>query len=47
MIENILSLVIGSGIFAYLIKIEHRVSKIETYCKIKSPKCGDKKENEN
>jgi len=41
MTENIISLLISAGIFGYLIKIEHRVSKIETYCKLKSDKCGE------
>lgn len=32
---------IALGIFGYLIKIEHRISKVETYCKLRSGHCGD------
>ena len=41
MIENIITWFLTCGVFGYLIKIEHRVSKIETYCKLKSGKCID------
>ncbi len=32
--ENIIQILIGCGVFGYLIKIENRMSKIETFCKL-------------
>jgi len=38
---EIIQIFVALGIFGYLIKIEHRISKVETYCKLRSGQCGD------
>jgi len=38
---EIIQILVAFGIFGYLIKIEHRISKVETYCKLRSGQCGD------
>jgi len=38
---EVIQILVAFGIFGYLIKIEHRISKVETYCKLRSGHCAD------